>query len=63
VGGGILKGQFKKADRSGARYAVVLGEQEMSDQVVSIKPLRETTEQITVSWDALTEHLVQLMSV
>ncbi|MCF6345755.1 MAG: histidine--tRNA ligase [Thiomicrorhabdus sp.] len=62
-GGGSFKSQFKKADRSGARYAVVLGEQEMSDQVVSIKPLRETTEQITVSWDALTEHLVQLMSV
>ncbi len=60
-GGGSFKSQFKKADRSGARYAVVLGEQEVNDQVVSIKPLRETTEQVSVSWAELTEHLVVLL--
>lgn len=59
-GGGSFKSQFKKADRSGARYAVVLGEQEVNDQVVSIKPLRETTEQVSVSWAELTEHLAVL---
>ncbi len=60
-GGGSFKSQFKKADRSGARYAVVLGEQEVNNQVVSIKPLRETTEQVSVSWAELTEHLVVLL--
>ena len=59
-GGGSFKSQFKKADRSGARYAVVLGEQEVNDQVVSIKPLRETTEQVSVGWAELTEHLAVL---
>ncbi|VAW49813.1 Histidyl-tRNA synthetase [hydrothermal vent metagenome] len=62
-GRGSFKSQFKKADRSGARYALVLGEQEVSDKVVAIKPLRETTEQIRVSWDELTERLAQLMPV
>ncbi|MDG6778445.1 histidine--tRNA ligase [Thiomicrorhabdus sp. zzn3] len=56
-GGGSFKSQFKKADKSGARYAVVLGDQEVEEQVVALKPLREQGEQITVSWDALTEHL------
>lgn len=62
-GGGSFKSQFKKADRSGARYALVLGDQEVSDKVVAIKPLRETTEQIMVSWDDLTAHLAKLMPV
>lgn len=60
-GGGSFKSQFKKADRSGARYAVVLAEQEVNEQVVSIKPLRETTEQVSVSWADLTEYLVALL--
>jgi histidyl-tRNA synthetase len=62
-GGGSFKSQFKKADRSGARYALVLGDQEVSDQVVAIKPLREKTEQSMVSWDDLAVHLAQLMPV
>jgi histidyl-tRNA synthetase len=39
-GGGGLKAQFKKADRSGAPYAVVLGESELERGVVAMKPLR-----------------------
>ncbi len=60
-GGGSFKSQFKKADRSGARYAVVLGEQEVKDQVASIKPLRETTEQVSVSWSELIECLAEYL--
>ncbi len=59
-GGGSFKSQFKKADRSGALYAVVLGEQEVVERVVSIKPLRETSEQETVTWDALIDKLKEI---
>lgn len=55
LGGGSFKSQFKKADKSGADYAIVMGEQEVNDNVVAIKPLRVEGEQETVSWDALLE--------
>ena len=62
AGGGSFKSQFKKADRSGALYALVLGEDECAQQVVAIKPLRTEGEQITVPWDQLSEHLAQQFS-
>lgn len=40
VGGGNFKAQFKRADKSGADYALVLGEDEMLRGVVAIKDLR-----------------------
>ncbi|GAB4403211.1 MAG: histidine--tRNA ligase [Rhodoferax sp.] len=39
---GSLKSQFKRADASGARYALVFGEDELSAGEVSLKPLRQT---------------------
>jgi len=44
-GGGSFKSQFKKADKSGADYALVLGEDELQRGVVSLKPLRQDAEQ------------------
>jgi histidyl-tRNA synthetase len=41
-GGGSFKSQFKKADKSGARYALLLGEDEMARGEIGIKPLRPT---------------------
>ena len=41
LGGGNFKAQFRRADRSGAALAVVIGEDELSRGVVQIKPLRE----------------------
>ncbi len=41
-GGGSFKSQFKKADRSGARYALLLGEDEMMRGEIGIKSLRAT---------------------
>ena len=52
-GGGSFKSQMKRADRSGARVALILGEQEIADQSVVIKPLREDVEQINVDWAGL----------
>ncbi len=39
--GGSFKSQMKKADASGARYAVIVGDDEVEVQQVSVKPLRE----------------------
>jgi len=41
VGGGNLKAQFRRADRSGARLAVVIGADEIARGVAQLKPLRE----------------------
>jgi histidyl-tRNA synthetase len=54
-GGGSFKSQFKKADRSGASYALVLGEDELNRRVVGIKPLRQAAEQREIAFDGLSE--------
>ena len=46
VNGGSFKSQMKKADASGARYAIIVGDDEVRMQQVSVKPLRESTEQV-----------------
>ncbi len=42
AGGGSLKSQFKKADASGARYALIFGEDEWAQGSVALKDLRQT---------------------
>lgn len=44
-GGGSFKSQMKKADASRARYAVIIGDDEAVAQQVTLKPLRDVTEQ------------------
>jgi histidyl-tRNA synthetase len=39
-GQGSMKSQFKKADASGARYALVFGQDETAQGMVAVKPLR-----------------------
>jgi histidyl-tRNA synthetase len=58
-GGGSFKSQFKKADRSGARFAVVLGEAELARGVAGVKPLRGEGEQREVALDALADFLTR----
>ncbi len=55
-----LKGAMKAADRSGATYAVVLGERDLAAGEVPVKDLR-TGEQTTVALDALTTTLEELL--
>ena len=43
-GMGSMKSQFKKADASGARYALIFGEQELAQGMVALKPLRAPSE-------------------
>jgi histidyl-tRNA synthetase len=40
LGGGNIGTQFRRADRSGALFAVVLGEAELERGVAAVKPLR-----------------------
>jgi histidyl-tRNA synthetase len=47
-GGGSFKSQMKKADASGARFAVIIGDDEAAARRVSLKPLREAAEQTRV---------------
>jgi histidyl-tRNA synthetase len=57
-GGGSFKSQLKRADRSGARVALILGEDELARGVATLKALRETTEQRQVAFDELPAALV-----
>ena len=47
-GGGNFKAQMKKADSSGSRFAIIIGEDEIKDEVISVKSLREKITQIKV---------------
>lgn len=40
LGGGNFKAQFRRADKSGARLAVILGDDELSRGAAALKPLR-----------------------
>ena len=56
-GGGSFKSQMKKADRSGARVAIIIGENEVRDGAVGVKYLREERDQEQVSLDQVGSHL------
>jgi histidyl-tRNA synthetase len=43
--GGSLKSQFKRADKSGARFAIILGEEEKKQKQISLKDLRQDSAQ------------------
>ncbi|WP_442323338.1 histidine--tRNA ligase [Cernens ardua] len=61
-GGGSFKSQIKKADRSGASIALLLGEDECAQGTVGIKYLREDREQESVEQSKLSERLSSLVS-
>jgi len=61
-GGGSFKSQFKKADKSGAQLALVLGEDEVAQQQLVVKYLRENREQLVINWSDLTAHLANQFS-
>ena len=56
--GGSVKSKMKKADRSGARVALLLGDEELQRQVVALKPLRGQSEQQEVPLDQLARVLL-----
>ena len=59
LGGGSFKSQLKRADRSEADYALILGEQELADERAGLKPLRSADDQVSVAFDALAATLAE----
>lgn len=61
---GSFKSQMKRADASGAAFAVIIGDDEVAAGEVSVKPLRATgeTAQTRVAAQALAEHLVEAIT-
>ena len=62
LGGGSFKSQFKRADKSGAAFALVYGETEVSNNEVTVKPLRSGGEQVIVADNQLVTYLSQQLS-
>ena len=61
-GGGSLKSQFKKADKSGATVALIIGEDELSSETTAVKYLREDKPQEHMSEEELVNQLSNLVS-
>ncbi|WP_232340934.1 histidine--tRNA ligase [Bisbaumannia pacifica] len=61
-GGGSFKSQIKKADKSGARLALLLGEDELAEGRVTLKFLREECDQQSLSREALVSALPELLA-
>jgi histidyl-tRNA synthetase len=59
AGGGGFKAQMKRADASGARFALVIGDDEAARGVAGVKPLREDGEQHDVPVATLAAHLAR----
>ena len=49
--------QFKKADKSGAKFALVLGDDELKNNTISIKDLRTKSDQETFSYEDLEKRI------
>jgi len=62
-GGGSFKSQLKRADRSGATHALILGADEVAQRVVTLKPLREEAAQRLVPLDGLAAELGRVLGV
>lgn len=56
-GGGSFKSQFKRADKSGAAFAVIMGEQEAENNTLSIKSLRTQATQETLPFEQAVAYL------
>ncbi|GGY05406.1 histidine--tRNA ligase [Paludibacterium paludis] len=59
-GGGSFKSQMKRADASGAAFAVILGETEVASGTASLKPLRGGAEQHTVACEGVADAIARL---
>ena len=61
-GGGSLKSAMKKADRSGAELALILGEEELAANRVLVKPLRSGDEQAPMERERLCARLTECVA-
>jgi histidyl-tRNA synthetase len=63
LGGGSFKTQFKRADKSGAQFAIVLGDDEVARGVVAVKDLRRDVAQEECALDRINERLGALLGL
>lgn len=63
LGGGNFKAQFKRADKSGAPWALVLGEDELARGMIAIKALRHEATQEECSLERISERLGVLLGL
>jgi histidyl-tRNA synthetase len=63
LGGGSFKTQFKRADKSGAQFALLLGDDEMARGVVAVKALRRETAQEDCPISQISERLGVLLGL
>ena len=63
LGGGSFKTQFKRADKSGAQFAIVLGDDETARGVVAVKALRQELAQEECPMDQISERLGVLLGL
>jgi len=61
-GGGSFKAQFKRADKSGARLALLLGDREVENKTIAIKYLREEKDQQTIAQAELANFLLTIFA-
>ncbi len=61
LGGGNFRAQFKRADKSGAAYAIVLGDDELARGVVALKDLRRSEAQEECPLERICERLGSLL--
>ncbi len=59
MGGGSMKSKMKKADRSGAEAALLMGADELASASVTLKPLRTGEEQVRIPQSELTARLAE----
>lgn len=59
AGGGSFKSQMKKADRSGAKYALILGDDEVQAESIAVKPMVGGGEQIKASLSETIDILIK----
>ena len=57
AGGGKLKNQLRRADQSGAAFALIIGEDKAAERRVTVKTLRGAGGQETLDVDGLTRFL------
>ena len=58
---GTLKNQMKKANKSEADFAMILGEQELSEGHISIKPLKGQGVQQSIKLEGIIHHLQEIL--
>jgi len=61
LGGGNIKKQMKRADKIGARVALIVGEDELRNQSISVKDLRSQSEQQTMTLTEAAQILAALV--